>query len=145
MAENELPLPNIDMPVDVITVTHRFPSLIVSGYNQINMDPLDVEKTGRTPIENFHYTVILFSLKYAGATYQRTMSVIFHDMLHNCLEDYVDDILVKPKEVYHHVDDLSTFYTRCKKYNLRMNHLKCLWCVSWKIFGVHCPLERNRP
>ena len=46
-----------------------------SGYNQIRMAPKDVEKIAfRTPIGNFYYTVMLFGLKNAGATYQRTMT-----------------------------------------------------------------------
>ena len=56
----------------------------------------DAEKTTfRTPIENFYYTVMRFSLKNAGPTYQRTMTAIFHDMMHKEMEDYVDDIMVK--------------------------------------------------
>ena len=41
-----------------------------SGYNQIRMAPKDTEKTAfKTPIGNFYYTVMLFGLKNAGATY----------------------------------------------------------------------------
>jgi len=36
----------------------------------------------RTPIGNFYYTVMPFGLKNVGATYQRTMTAIFHDMMH---------------------------------------------------------------
>ena len=54
-----------------------------SGYNQIRMAPKDVEKTAfRTPIGNFYYIVIPFKLKNSGATYQHTMTAIFHDMMH---------------------------------------------------------------
>ena len=49
----------------------------------------------RTPIGNFYYTVMPFKLKNAGATYQLTMTVIFHNMMHKEMEDYVDDIVVK--------------------------------------------------
>uniref|UniRef100_A0A2N9HZY5 Uncharacterized protein n=1 Tax=Fagus sylvatica TaxID=28930 RepID=A0A2N9HZY5_FAGSY len=56
----------------------------------------DAEKTAfRTPIGNFYYTVMPFGLKNAGATYQRTMTAMFHDMMHCEIEDYVDDIMVK--------------------------------------------------
>ena len=44
-----------------------------------------------------YYTVMLFSLKNAGATYQRAMTAIFHDMMHKEIEDYVDDVVVKSK------------------------------------------------
>ena len=38
-----------------------------------------------------------FSLKNVGATYQRAITAIFHDMMHKEIEDYVDDIVVKSK------------------------------------------------
>ena len=67
-----------------------------SGYNQIRMASKDAEKTAfRTPIENFYYIVMPFGLKNVRATYQRTMTAIFHDMMHKEMEDYVDDIVVK--------------------------------------------------
>lgn len=82
-----------------------------NGSNQIKMDSLDVEKTAfRTPMGNFHYTVMPFGLKNVGATYQRAMYFIFHDMLRGCLEDYVDDIVVKSKEVDQHIDDLRRVF-----------------------------------
>ena len=69
-----------------------------SGYNQILMAAKDVEKTAfRTPIKNFYYIVMPFGLKNVGATYQRDMTAIFHDMMHKEMEDYVDDIVVKSK------------------------------------------------
>ena len=62
-----------------------------SGYNQIVMEPSDAPKTMfRTPFGNYYYKVMLFGLKYAGATYQRTMMKIFGDMIHKQVQDYVD-------------------------------------------------------
>lgn len=48
-----------------------------------------------------------FGLKNADATYQRAITIIFYDMLHGCLEDFVNDIVVKSKELIQHVDDLG--------------------------------------
>lgn len=105
------------------------------------MDSSDAEKTAfPTPIGNFHYTVMSFGLKNAGANYQRAMTAIFHDMLHGCLKDYVDDI-VKSREVDHHVDHLKRVFARCHKYKLKMNSLKCAFEVSlgkFLRFIVHC-------
>jgi hypothetical protein len=54
-----------------------------SGYNQICMSTKDAKKTVfYTPIDNFYYTVMLLGLKNAGAIYQRTMTAMFHDMMH---------------------------------------------------------------
>lgn len=51
-------------------------------------------------------------------------------MLHKSLEDYVDDIVVKSKEVNQHVDDLRKVFGRCRKYNLRMKPLKFAFGMS---------------
>ncbi|KAH9291351.1 hypothetical protein KI387_043459, partial [Taxus chinensis] len=65
-----------------------------SGYNQILITPEDQHKTSFiTPWGNFCYRVMPFGLKNAGATYQRAMTYIFHDLLHKTVEDYVDDLL----------------------------------------------------
>uniref|UniRef100_A0A2N9F9Z4 RNA-directed DNA polymerase n=1 Tax=Fagus sylvatica TaxID=28930 RepID=A0A2N9F9Z4_FAGSY len=73
-----------------------FPSWMdLAGTTKFRMSPRDAEKTAfRTPIGNFYYTVMPFGLKNAGATYQRTMTAMFHDMIHQEIEDYVDDIVV---------------------------------------------------
>lgn len=65
--KDEFPLPNIDMLVDT-TAGHSMLSFMdgFSGYNQIRMDSSDVEKiVFRTPMGNFHYTVMPSSLKNA--------------------------------------------------------------------------------
>jgi len=102
-----------------------------SGYNQIRMVPKDAKKTAfRTPIGNFYYTVIPFGLKNVGATYQHTMTAIFHDMMHRELEDYIDDIVVKSKRREEHVQILRRVFERCRAFKLRMNSLKCAFEVS---------------
>ena len=91
----------------------------------------DVEKTKfRTPIRNFYYTMMPFGLKNAGATYQRTMTTIFHDMMHKEIEDYVDDIVVKSKTRVGHLQILEQVFERCRKYKLHMNPMKCAFGVS---------------
>ena len=102
-----------------------------SGYNQIRMATKDAEKTAfRTPIGNFYYTMMPFGLKNVGATYQRTMTAIFHDMMHKEMEDYVDDIVVKSKTRTGHLQVLEQVFKRCKEYILRMNPMKCAFGVS---------------
>jgi ribonuclease HI len=102
-----------------------------SGYNQIRMSTRDAEKTAfRMPIGNFYYTVMPFGLKNAGATYQRTMTAMFHDMMHKEIEDYVDDIVVKSKRREDHLGILRKVFDRCRLYKLKMNPLKCAFGVS---------------
>ena len=103
--KDEFLLPNMDLLIDSVAGNTMFSFMDgFSGYNQIRMAPKDAEKTAfRTPIVNFYYIVMPFGLKNAGATYQCTMTAIFHDMMHRELEDYVDDIVVKSKRQEDHV------------------------------------------
>ena len=82
--KDEFPLPNMDMLIDS-AVGHAMFSFMdgFSGHNQIRMSSRNaVRTTFRTLIGTFYYTVMPFGLKNAGATYQRVMTTIFHDMMH---------------------------------------------------------------
>uniref|UniRef100_A0A2N9J9P3 RNA-directed DNA polymerase n=1 Tax=Fagus sylvatica TaxID=28930 RepID=A0A2N9J9P3_FAGSY len=129
--KDEFPLPNMDLLIDSAAGHAMFSFMDgFSGYNQIFMSPKDAEKTAfRTPIGNFYYTVMPFGLKNAGATYQRTMIAMFHDMMHCEIEDYVDDIVVKSKTRGDHFGVLKKVFERCRLYKLKMNPLKCAFRV----------------
>ena len=69
------------------------------GYNQIKMAPKDMTKTTFTTKWGiYYYTVMPFGLKNARATYQRMATALLHDMIHNEVEVYVDDMIVKSKD-----------------------------------------------
>jgi hypothetical protein len=68
------------------------------GYNQVVMAPEDIHKTAfRVPgvVGLFEYVVMTFGLKNAGATYQRAMNYIYHDLIGKLVEIYIDDVVVK--------------------------------------------------
>ena len=90
----------MDLLIDSATRSAMFSFMDgFSGYNQIRMAPKDAEKTAfRTPMGNFYYIVMPLGLKNASATHQRAMTAIFHDMMHQELKDYVDDIVDKSKK-----------------------------------------------
>ena len=134
--KDEFPLPNMDLLIDSAAGSTMFSFMDgFNGYNQIRMAPKDAEKTAfRTTIGNFYYTVMPFGLKNASATYQRTMTAIFHDMIHQELEDYVDDIMVKLKKREEHVQVLKKVFERCRTFKLRMNPLKCAFGMSFGKF-----------
>ena len=98
--KDDFPLPHIDELVD-FTAGQALLSFMdgFSGYNQIVMAPEDQEKTAfTTSWGTYCYIVMPFGLKNAGATYQRAATTILHDMFHNVVEVYVDDMIVKFKE-----------------------------------------------
>ena len=55
-----------------------------------------------------------FGLKNVGATYQRSMNAIFHDMLGHHMEIYIDDIVVKSKKASEHVNHLRKSFERMR-------------------------------
>ncbi|KAK9932282.1 hypothetical protein M0R45_019525 [Rubus argutus] len=130
--KDEFPLPNMDILIDS-TAGQGMLSFMdgFSGYNQIKMATRDAEKTAfRTPYGNFYYTVMPFGLKNAGATYQRAMTAIFHDMMGKEVEDYVDDLVVKSRTRGDHWSTLRKVLGRCRLYNMRMNPKKYSFGVS---------------
>ena len=63
-----------------------------------------------TPIRNYHYKVMPFGLKNAGATYQRMMTRMFEPQLEKNIEIYIDDMVVKSKAESEHVNDLENIF-----------------------------------
>ena len=83
-------------------------------------------------LRTFEWLVMPFGLKNTGATYQRAMNAIFHDMLGHHMEIYIDDIVVKSKKVIEHVNHLS--FERMRLYQLKVNLLKCAFGVQAENF-----------
>jgi hypothetical protein len=71
-----------------------------------------------------------FSLKNAGATYQRDMNLFFHDLLGIILEVYIDDVIVKLDSMDGHLADLRLTLERMRRYGLKMDPLKCVFDLS---------------
>ena len=77
--KDSYPFPRIDQLVDS-TASHQLLSFMdaFSGYNQIKMDEVNQEKTSFITSQGlFYYKVMPFSLKNAGATYQRLVNHMF--------------------------------------------------------------------
>ena len=69
-----------------------------------------------------------FELKNAGVTYQRMATTLLHDMMHNEVEVYVNNMIVKYKEREVHIVNLRKFFERIKEYRMRLNFTKMhLW------------------
>jgi hypothetical protein len=71
-----------------------------------------------------------FGLKNDGATYQRAMNWIFHELLGNTEEVYIDDIVVKSAEFSSHIAHLGKVFEKMCRYGLKMNPRKCAFGVS---------------
>ena len=95
------------------------------------MNPYDAEATTfYADGDIYNYTVMPFGLLNVGATYQRMVNKVFGHMLGQSMEAYVDDMLVKSKEIRHHIDDLTEAFECMRKYNIRLNPSKCTFGVG---------------
>ena len=111
-----------------------------AGYNQIFMAPEDISKTAfRVPgaVGLFEYLVMTFGLKNAGATYQRAMNYIFHDLIGKLVEIYIDDVVVKSK-LAGGASRRSASSLRADSKVWAQNEPKdvCFWRVGRSIFGI---------
>ncbi|CAL2247925.1 unnamed protein product [Prunus armeniaca] len=97
--KDEYPMPMSDLLVDG-AAKHELLSFMDghAGYNQIFIAEEDVHMTAfRCPgaIGTYEWVVMPFRLKNAGATYQRAMNLIFHELIGQTVEVYIDDVVVK--------------------------------------------------
>jgi len=57
-------------------------------------------------------------------------TTLLHDMMHNEVEVYVDDMIVKSKDREGHIFNLRKFFKKIKEYRLRLNSQKCTFGVT---------------
>ena len=110
--KDSFPILKIDQLVDA-TYGHLRMSFLdaFQGYHQIARAAEDQEKTAFiSPNANYHYTVIPFGLKNAGATYQQMMTRMFRDKIGHTAEVYIDNMVVKSKRGAQHIDDLKEVF-----------------------------------
>uniref|UniRef100_A0A2N9EC64 Integrase catalytic domain-containing protein n=1 Tax=Fagus sylvatica TaxID=28930 RepID=A0A2N9EC64_FAGSY len=94
------------------------------------------KKDGKVRINKCRVLIHGRILRNAGATYQRAMVTLFHDMIHHEIEVYVDDMIAKSRTAQDHLTDLRKLFQRLKKYQLRLNPNKCAFGVtSGKLLG----------
>jgi hypothetical protein len=82
-----------------------------------------------TPFGSYCYVTMPFDLKNVGATYQWCMLRCFRDLIGQIIEAYVDDIVVKSKQVEQLVADLEQTCARLQASNVRLNPEKCVFGV----------------
>ncbi|VVA38327.1 PREDICTED: LOW QUALITY PROTEIN, partial [Prunus dulcis] len=132
--KDEYPRPMADMLVDGAAHNQMLSFMDGNaGYNQIMVAEEDIHKTAfMCPghIGAFEYTIMPFGLRNVGATYQRAMNSVFHDMIGHSLEVYIDDVVIKSPEEGDHVSNLKKAFLRMRQHKLKMNPKKCVFGVQ---------------
>ena len=130
--KDPFPMPKINQLVDA-TYGHPRMSFLdaFQGYHQIALAPEDQGKTAFiSPNANYHYTVMPFELKNAGATYQQMMTRMFQDKIRRTMKMYIDDMVVKSKQESQHIKELQGTFEVLRQHKLRLNAEKCVFGVG---------------
>ncbi|GJS32362.1 reverse transcriptase domain-containing protein [Tanacetum coccineum] len=105
---------------------------------QIPIAPEDQEKTTFTcPYGTFAYKRMHFGLCNAPATFQRCMTAIFHELIEDSMEVFMDDFSVFGSSFNHCLKNLEKMLKRCEETNLVLNWEKCHFMVKEGIVLGH--------
>ncbi|GJV97870.1 reverse transcriptase domain-containing protein [Tanacetum coccineum] len=116
----------------------RIISLFPLGFFQIPIAPEDQEKTTFTyPYWTFAYKRMSFGLCNALATFQRCVTAIFHDMVKDFMEVFMDDLSVFGNSFDCCLANLDRMFARCEETNLVLNWEKCHFMVKERIVLGH--------
>ena len=130
--KDPFPMPKIDQLVDFMYRHLRMSFLdAFQGYHQIALGLEDREKTAFIFLNaNYHYTMMPFGLKNAGAMYQWMMMRMFRDKIGRTVEVYIDDMVVKIKQEVRHIEDLQGVFEVLWQHKLHLNAKKCAFSVG---------------
>ncbi|GKA67739.1 reverse transcriptase domain-containing protein [Tanacetum coccineum] len=138
-AKDHFPLPFMDQMLERLVGNKYFCFLDgFSRYFQIPIDPNDQEKTTFTcPFGTYAYRRMPFGLCNAPATFQRCMLAIFHDMIEESVEVFMDDFSVFGNSFDTCLNNLDKMLQRCKDAHLVLNWEKCHFMVKEGIVLGH--------
>ncbi|GJZ22029.1 reverse transcriptase domain-containing protein [Tanacetum coccineum] len=137
--KDHFPLPFMDQMLERLAGNEYYCFLDgFSGYFQIPIDPKDQEKTTFTcPYGTFAYRRMPFGLCNAPGTFQRCMMAIFHDMIEETMEVFMDDFSVFGDSFSSCLSHLDKMLKRCEDTNLVLNWEKCHFMVKEGIVLGH--------
>jgi len=123
-------IPNIREIFDALKDATIFSTIdLFSGYHQIPMYPRDQEITSfTTKYGNYYFKVMPFGLTNAPATFQREMNRIFFELINDCVQIYLDDLIVYSPTIEQHIIDLGKVFQILRDNKLKLNIEKCSFC-----------------
>lgn len=137
--KDHFPLPFIDQMLERLS-GHKYYCFLdgFSGYFQIPIAPEDQEKTTfACPYGTFAYKRMPFGLCNALATFQRCMTAIFHELMEDNMEVFMDDFSVFGNSFDRCLANLEKMLKRCEETNLVLNWEKCHFKVKEGIVLGH--------
>nr|GEY05991.1 reverse transcriptase domain-containing protein [Tanacetum cinerariifolium] len=121
--KDHFPLPFMDQMLERLAGNEYYCFLDgFSGYFQIPIDLKDQEKTTFTcPYGTFAYKRMHFRLCNAPGTFQRCMMAIFHDMIEQTMEVFMDDFSVSGDSFSTCLTNLEKMLKKCEDAKLALN------------------------
>ncbi|GKE77332.1 reverse transcriptase domain-containing protein [Tanacetum coccineum] len=134
-AKDHFFVPFIDHMLERLTGNKYFCFLDgFSGYFQIPIDLIDQEKTTFTcPFRTYAYRQMPFGVCNAPATFQRCMLAMFHDMIEESVEVFMNDFSIFRNSFDNCLNNLVKMLQHCKDANLVLNCEKCHFMVKSEI------------
>lgn len=131
------PLPHIQDVSQILENKTIFSKIdLVRAYNQISVNPDDVDKTAIiTPFGLFEFVKMTFGLCNAAQTFQRFINEVFAGL--DDVFPYLDDVLVVSCNKEEHIRLLRLVFERLQAHSLVINVSKCKFGQSSVEFLGH--------
>ena len=124
---DRFPLPRIDDILDSLGRAKFFSILdLFSGFHQVALHPDSRDITSfSTDRGSFRFKTLPFGLNIAPNSFARMMSLAFSGLNPSTSFLYLDDLIVVGASEKHHLKNLGSVFETCRKFNLKLNPLKC--------------------
>jgi hypothetical protein len=87
------------------------------------------------------YHVLSFGICNALATFQQAIIGIFCNLIHDCVDIYMDDFTIYGYMFKESIDSLCKFLERCQETNLSLSHENChMLLIEGIVLGNHISL-----
>lgn len=121
------PLPRIEEALTGLKSARWYSTLdLASGYWQVEMHPIDREKTAfTTPFGLYEFNRMPFGLCNAPATFQRLMQWCLGNLVNDSLLIYLDDVVVFSPDFSSHLHHLEEVFQCLHNHGLKLQPAKC--------------------
>lgn len=142
MKSQRWPLPNIPQMIQRIGEKRpRFFAIMdtTSGYHQVDLHPDMRPYTAFiTEFGQFVPTRVAFGIKTAPSYFQRMVaSTVMKGLIHECMEMYIDDMLVYAQTEEEYLENLEKVFKRLDEYGITLNPDKCKFGLTSVEFVGH--------
>ena len=121
------PIPSVSNVLDALSGGKTFAKLdLASSYWQVLVNPDHVHKTAfATHLGLYEFTHLLYRLKTAPQTFQRTVNSVFAGFLYQWLIIYIDDVIVWANTDLEALSRYELVFEHAAKFDIQFKPTKC--------------------